>query len=215
MANRTIQLLGQGYGASPAQVTVTANGTTVFSGTVNTVNESLPPQPTDIMLSDVLCAFEVDGAITGEIPMTCSVTAGTVIFTQIIGNYVWIPNPIYTSEQRAILNNPSVPWADKTAIWSSEATPPFSQQDIDTLNDSAASWASKQAILEAHNCYQSINSGLNTYNFIASTDPRNSVTINGVAQTPDRSGLPGTWWWTIGAGSILGYQCDTDLFAPV
>lgn len=215
MANRTIQLLGQGYGASPAEIVVTVNGSTVFSGTVNTVNEPLPPQPSNIMLDDVLCAFEVDGAITGEIPMTCVVSAGTVIFTKIIANHVWIPNPIYTSQQCATLNDPTVPWADKTAIWSAAANPPFSQQDIDTLNDSAAPWATKQAILEAHNCYQSINSGVNTYDNVASTDPRNAVTIDGVVQTPDRSGLPGCWWWTIGAGTTLGYQCDTDLFAPV
>lgn len=215
MANRTVQLLGQGYGASPAEITVTVNGNTVFSGTVNTVNQPLPEQPTNVMLNDVLCVFELDGAITGEIPMTCATSAGTVIFANILSNHVWMPNPIYTTEQCATLNDPTTPWADKTAIWTQAANPPFSQQDIDTLNDPTAPWSEKQAILEAHNCYQSVNSGSNTYRYVSSTDARNSVTINGVAQTPDRSGLPGTWWWTIDSGSTLGYQLDTDLFAPV
>ena len=90
MANRTVQLLGQGYGASPAEITVTVNGNIVFSGTVNTVDQPLPAQPTSVMLTDTLCVFELDGAITGEIPMTCAVSSGTVIFTKILSNQVTI-----------------------------------------------------------------------------------------------------------------------------
>ena len=215
MANRTVQLLGQGYGASPAEITVTVNGNTVFSGTVNTVDQPLPVQPSDQMLDDVLCAFEIDGAITGLIPMTCTVSAQTVIFTKILSNHVYINNPVYTQQQIDTLNDPTVPWADKTAIWSTEANPPFSQQDIDTLNDPAVSWPTKEAILVAHNCSTGINSGANTYGSVASTDPRNSVTVDGVVQTPDRGDLDGVWWWTINSGSTLGYQLDTDLFLPV
>ena len=71
MATRTIQLLGQGYGATPAQITVTANGNTVYSGPVNTVNEPVPLLPnTQLSLQNILCTVEIDQAFVGQMPMT-------------------------------------------------------------------------------------------------------------------------------------------------
>jgi hypothetical protein len=55
------------------------------------------------------------------------------------------------------------------------------------------------------------SSGANGYvdlDISGGTDPRNTVTIDGVAQTPDHSELPGTWWWTIDATSTLGYNLE-------
>ena len=211
MANRTIQLLGQGYGSSPAQITVTANGNTVFSGTVNTVDQPLPIQPNpDLILTNILCTFEIDQAFSGQMPMTCSVSSGTVIFTEINGNYVGVPNPVYTFEQLLILNNPDTPQADLVAIYTQVASPPLSQQDIDTLLDPASTQAQKNAVLDAHNCLVFISTGPSGYGPIDSSDPRISVIIDGIVQTPDRTDLPGVWWWTITTGSSLAYQLDVD-----
>jgi hypothetical protein len=211
MANRTVQILGQGYGSTPAQITVTANGTTVFSGAVNTTDQSLPALPNaDLDLTNVLCTFEIDQAFSGQIPMTCAVSSGTVIFAQIYANYVAIPNPVYTSEQLAILFNPATPGPDRLAIYTQVANPALSETDIATLQNPTTTPEQRNAILAAHNCQEATSSGANGYGAIDNTDPRSSVSINGISQTPDRGDLDGAWWWTINTGSSLAYQLDVD-----
>jgi hypothetical protein len=37
-------------------------------------------------------------------------------------------------------------------------------------------------------------------------DARSNVTINGVAQNPDTSGLEGPWWWTVNSTATLSYD---------
>ena len=211
MANRTVQILGQGYGSSPAQITVTANGNTVFSGTVSTVDQPLPALPNlGLTISNILCSFEIDLAFTGQIPMTCAVSSGTVIFAQINANYVAIPNPVYTPEQMAVLENPTTTYAEKVTIYTQVANPPMSQTDIDTLLDPASTQEQKNAIIAAHNCKTQISSGVDGFGAIDDTDARSSVMVNGIAQTPDHGELPGTWWWIINTGSTLAYQLDVD-----
>jgi hypothetical protein len=167
------------------------------------------PNP-DIDLSNVLCTFEIDTAFTGQIPMTCAVSAGTVIFAQISANYVSIPNPVYTQAQIDTLTNPATTQADRVAIYTQVAVPELTQSDLDILLDPAATPEQKQGILFAHNCTTYISSGADVYGPIDNTDPRSTVVIDGIAQTPDHGELAGTWWWTIYTGSTLAYQLDVD-----
>jgi hypothetical protein len=209
MPIRTVQILGQGYGSTPSQITVTANGNTVFSGTVDTVNQPLPVLPNpEINLNNVLCTFEIDTAFVGEIPMTCAVSAGTVIFTQIYANYVPILNPVYTPAQIDTLSNPATTQADRVTIYTQVAVPALSQADIDVLLDSTSTPVQKNTILVAHNCTTYISSGATLYGEIDNTDPRSSVVINGTPQTPNRGELAGAWWWTINTGSTMTYQLE-------
>ena len=213
MPIRTVQIQGQGYGSTSAQITVTANANTVFSGTVNTVDQPVPSLPNaDIDLSNVLCTFEIDTAFTGQIPMTCQVFSGTVIFADILANYYGrIPNPVYTPEQIAILNDPATPQADRVAIFTQVAVPALSQAEIDLLLDPATPLSEAKAITAAHSCQATIPSGPDLYRPIdVSDDPRSSVVIDGIAQTPDHSELPGAWWWTITSGSTLAYELNVD-----
>ena len=211
MAIRTVQLLGQGYGTNPAQITVTANGNTVFLGTVPTADQPVPALPNlEINLNNILCTFEIDTAFVGEIPITCAVSAGTVVFSEIYANYVAIPNPVYTPAQITTLTNPDTTQADRVAIYTQVAVPALSQADIDILMDPAATPEQKNAILVAHNCTTTISTGASGYGFIDNTDPRSSVVIDGIVQTPDHAELPGTWWWTINAGSTMTYQLQVD-----
>ena len=209
MPNRTVQLLGQGYGSTPAQITDTANGNPVFSGPVNTVDQPLPVLPNPaINLDNILCTFEIDQSFAGQMPMTCAVSSGTVIFSLIMANYAEIKNPVYTQEQLVILSTPATPIADNVAIYTQVANPPLSQADIDALLDPAVTRTQKTEIIIAHNCQTRISSGVNGYGVIDNTDARSSVVIDGIAQTPDHGELPGTWYWRINTGSTLAYQLD-------
>lgn len=217
MANRTVQILGQGYGSNPAEITVTSNGNTVFSGTVNTLNQPLPELPDpSVQLTNVLCSFEIDAEFTGQIPMSCTVSSGTVMFADIQTNYKQLPNPVYTTEQFSTLIDSATTQVDRVAIRQSVANPPLSQQDIDILSNPPYLTEQQTEICVAHNCTTSISSGPLGYGPINKDgDPRSSITIDGIPRTPDHQGLPGPWWWTISNGSTLAYllevNCNVDL----
>lgn len=212
MATRTVQILGMGFGSSSARVTATANGTQVFTGTVTTVNQPVPQLPNFDLLPDqtILFTFEIDTAFTGQIPMTCTVENGTVIFGDIQANYVPIANPVYSPEQISTLQNPSTTRSQKLAIWTQVATPPFTAEELATLEDPNTSSATVAEITNAHGCAITVGSGASVYSSIDDTDARSNVVIDGVAQLPDRGDLPGTWWWTINNGSTLSYNLDVD-----
>lgn len=95
MTMRTVQLLGYGYGATPANITVVFNGQTVFSGNTPTQDTPLPAMPADQDLLDnvtVLATFELPMDTQGQIPMSCVVNNGTVIFADIVANYCQAQN---------------------------------------------------------------------------------------------------------------------------
>ena len=212
MANSTIKFLGQGYGATPAVVTITANGNTVFSGPVDTVDQLRPVLPnTSLNLVSNVGTFEIDRTFKGQIPITCTVTSGTVIFAQVMINNVELTDSVYTPEQMAVLGNPETTQADRVAIYTLVAEPPLSQQDIDTLLDPATTTNQANAILVEHNCVINWVSGDDGWYQVNHTgvDPRSAVTIDSVSQTPSRD-LTGTWWWTVFSGSTMSFQLTVD-----
>lgn len=212
MAIRTVQILGQGFGSNPASVTATANGTQIFSGTVATLNQPAPAMPNFELVPEqvVLFTFEIDTAFTGAIPMTCTVDTGTVIFGEIFANYVGVPNPVYSPEQLAILTDPAVPYSEKLTIYTAVATPPFTTEEMAILEDPAVPYnPNKTAILNSHNCGLTVSGGSTVYGGIdGTTDPRDNVYIDGLAQTPDHDELAGAWWWRVSNESTLTYNLE-------
>jgi hypothetical protein len=88
MTNRTVQIIGYGFGDTPANVTATVSGTQVFSGNVPTVNPPIPPMPDRA----VLFTFEIPMDLVGNIPMSVTIENSPVVFAQIYANYCNVVN---------------------------------------------------------------------------------------------------------------------------
>jgi hypothetical protein len=210
MTMRIVQVLGMAFGSSPAEITVTANGTQVFSGTVTTVDQPLPNTPDPAIIADQvpLFTFEIPIDFAGQIPMVCTVNKEAVIFGQVLANYTVIRNSVYSDEQIATLNDPSTTRTQMFEIWNPVANPPFTPEEAAVVQDTSLPWATVQTVLYAHNCATTTSSGSAFYADIDTTDARNDVAIDGVVQEPDHGELPGTWWWLIDEGSVLSYNLD-------
>lgn len=210
MTNRTIQILGQGYGTEPATMTVTYGGIEVFSGSVNTLPpEDIPSLPNlAIGLDTVLMSFEVPVSYSGTQAMTCTVTSGMVIFSQILANYQSVPNVIFTLADLEVLSDPGATPAEKIAIVSPLAVPPLTAEEITVLESTNPDdFPAQKEILISHNVWFTTSGGSDFFADVdGTTDPRDNVTINDVPVTPDHGSLPGTWWFQISQGQTLGYD---------
>jgi len=94
MTARTVKIFGQGFGSTSAEISVTLNGNSIYTGAVPTLDQPVYSLPDPDLVSTVpeLCNFEIDMDASGNIPMTCTVLSGTVIFAQILANYCTIAN---------------------------------------------------------------------------------------------------------------------------
>lgn len=215
MTNRTVQIKGYGFGSTPAEITVTLEGTNVFTGAVTTIDGTPPPLP-NIDLKDettTLCTFELPVDFAGEKAMTCSVTSGTVIFAQIDANYRPIENPVFTQAEYNQLTSPTTRRAEQIQIWSAHAVPPFTSEEITTLQSTDPSLGDEQlAILTTHGVEFIVSSGSTGFGDINSgSDARANVVIDGTPVTaPHSPEYEGTWWWRLGSGSTIAYSLIVD-----
>lgn len=92
MATRTFQLFGKAYSTTgQVSLTVTWNGSQVFSGTVTTINSAPPGVSLDL---EQLATWDGTTDLTGNVPLTIAVTGGSLYFGLIKGNYCgWEPTP--------------------------------------------------------------------------------------------------------------------------
>jgi hypothetical protein len=94
MTTRTVKMFGLAYGTTPAEISVTLDGVSVYTGTVTTADIPVPSLP-DANLTPTtveFCNFEIPMDTNGTIPMTCTVLSETAIFAQIKANYCVIAN---------------------------------------------------------------------------------------------------------------------------
>lgn len=212
MPNRTIKLLGHGFGSTDAEITVTLEGTTIYTGPVTTVDQSVPDLPNLELLSDQveLCSFELPIDFSGQKSMTCTVTNGTVIFADIKANYCKIINPVFTSSDLEILSSPTSTPQEKYNVRASHAVPPFTAEEESYLLAHGAD-AGGLVILNAHGVATIISSGSTVFYEIDADDARSNITIDGVEKSPVHAGdYAGTFWWVIPNGSVLAYDLDVD-----
>lgn len=207
MTNRTLQFWGQGYGSTPATVTVSLGGTTIYTGEVPTIDAPRTPWPDQALL---FTAGEIPVEFSGSIPMTYTVNSGTVVFAWIYENYIPVTNPIFTPEQLAILTDPTTTRTEALAIVEPLATPPFSSAELAVLEDPSTPDSEFAAILTAHGVNLWISGGPSYFNSnFWPGDCRENVIIDGVPQStpiPRPEELSGDWFWELSQGSTL--VCD-------
>ena len=88
MTTRTFKQQGQAYGSSPASIVATINGTVVYSGTVNTIDEPIPTFPNlDINPNAELFTWEQDVTSSDSSTLELTVTGAPLLLTQSLANY--------------------------------------------------------------------------------------------------------------------------------
>lgn len=215
MTNRTVQIKGYGFGSTPATITVTLEGVTVYTGNVTTSNTIPPTLPNPVLTPDTvtLCSFNIPVDFAGEKAMTCSVSNGIVIFAQIDANYTTIQNPVFTEYDYAFMMNPSTSPAKRVEILSTYATPPFTSEETAILESTDPALLTQQlTIMETHGVSFTVSSGAGGfYDINTGSDSRANVVIDGTPITPPHSPeYEGTWWWKIASGSTIAYDMIVD-----
>jgi hypothetical protein len=214
MTNRTIKFNGQGFGNVPVTVTVTANDNIVYQGVINTVDQPLPlpsyhPDPVATLFD-----LQIPLDFVGSFPMSVTCDTGFGMFLlDSDTNYNLIPNPIYTSEQFAIVSGPNKSTAGLD-IFESLANPPLSQQDIDVLSNPNSTDSECDAIVSQHGLSIWLSSGADNYNSdFYNGDARTTVALDDYPVAPPTPRLPGytgDWTWIIPAGSTLTFVFNVE-----
>ena len=128
-------------------------------------------------------------------------------------NYTSIPNPVYSSEQWAVISvDPRS--AESLGIETALASPPFSQAEIDTLSDPSTSETNYYLILNQHGVLPYVPGG--AANFSANFwqgDCRTSVTLDGASIEPPSPRPPeqnGDWTYVAPVNSTLAYTLNIE-----
>jgi SAM-dependent methyltransferase len=197
---KSLRFLGKVNDLNDAIVTVTLGQETVFEGMI-----------AQDRAHDIL--FEVPGIpqnYTGLIPMTISISQGSLTMGEILINHGYTPNPRFTEHTKSKIKSVSS-WSEKILILSEITDPEFSADQLEFLQrDDPAIWNQQEQLLYKHQCHlahtdsdlwESSNKWSNVQ------DARQNVIIDGVCQTPQRdSAATGTWHWTVSAGQVLSYD---------
>jgi hypothetical protein len=215
MTTRTVQMFGLAYGSSPAELAVTLDGISVYTGTVATSDTPIPSMPNLSIVDSTVefCNFEIPVEFDGTKPMICTVNNGTVIFAQTKVNYVPIQNPVFSESDLNIILNLSLPPSERVAVFASHAVPPFSAAEIAILESTDPVDQSAQlAIVTAHGVALQISSGsTGFYDINSGFEARANVVIDGTPVTPQHSSeYEGTWWWKLASGSTMTYNLVVD-----
>lgn len=205
MPTRTNKLIGKIWGdpANPAILTVNYNGQQVFSGPAPTVSGTYDPTIPEDQL-DVLATWQDDSSTAGNIPVTISVTGGTLHFLHIL------MNEITSQVELSLKENP---------VWPGYAPSSLEElmNDRGTLSDEEfqAKYSAPKSftydvtdvtVITPIESYFRLPTVINSQ-----TDGKNSVFVDGVDVT--RS-VPltslGSWGYRVGDGSTLTYTQIVD-----
>ena len=228
MANRTIQFCGYAYGNVPVQLNAHINGQTVFSGTVDTLNENIPDTQVDMTNAPPLFSV-VESALfpttfAGSYPMTVSVATGHgILLCATNSNYMksFTNIVIFSGSISGTTLNVSSVTSGEIIIGQGITGPGVTGTTIISGNGSTWEVNTSQTVSETtingsvshagtadvfFDCYNGIPA-----NSEGTTDSRSSVQINGVSQVPPLSTSLGQWTWQVDAGSTI--ECNLNVSA--
>jgi hypothetical protein len=213
MTNRTIQILGQGYGSTPCTANVTFNGNTVFSGQISTIDSPIvyrfPSEQTNLI------SFEVPMELSGTFPVTIEFTGTDVFVSAVLANYCAQYNPVYTPADIATITDPESTSSEKLAIWIPLADPALTSEDIAVLE--TGSWQEQQAVLAQHGLVLTTSTGPEIFSAVAMPQCKTNVQINGVAVAPPYPLPPessGEYGWEIpGINNVGTFSFDLVIIA--
>jgi hypothetical protein len=169
-----------GSNNSGATGTITINGTEVFNG---------PFLGTDVLSQGETAtgSVDIDNALAANLrisaPTSITVTGGEIFVALTQWDYEPEPNPVYSAEQLAILNNPETTRSEQVAIYNTVAVPPLSPADeAMLLSTDPVDRSARQAVLVAHNLTTYIQESANFGYGITPADAecnRANVLLNG------------------------------------
>lgn len=94
MTIRTFKQKGQAYGSSTASIVATVDGVVVYSGTVNTLDQSMPSFPDlENSYGVDLFTWQEDVTFSGTQTLSISVTGSDLLLTDSVANYITIEDP--------------------------------------------------------------------------------------------------------------------------
>ena len=99
MTTRTFKQYGQGYGATPATITVTLGGLQIFGGDIATLDQPVPDMPIvpGENLGVELYSWTKDLAFQGTNALQITVVDGTFLISKSVANYFKYINPTLPS----------------------------------------------------------------------------------------------------------------------
>lgn len=205
MANRTIQIFGQGYGTTPCTINAVFAGNTVFSGPIPTVEDT--PSQSDVVPTQVLFSFDVPMSLQGNFPVSISFSGEKLLIREVKANYAIKTNSIYDANETAILKPllipppPAPPHTDMVAVFTSKANPPFSQEEIDFLTSADLQYQGQmfRETLLAHGCEFKQTSGPLEFLFVSPAQSKTNVSVNGEPQLVSTmpQSLDGEWGYYV------------------
>jgi hypothetical protein len=87
MTTRIFKQFAQGFGSETVQVTVTLGGNLIYSGTVATLDQPLPPMPSEgVIIDNVAWQWEESADFEGQKSLEIAVTSGTLLLADSFAN---------------------------------------------------------------------------------------------------------------------------------
>lgn len=170
MATRTLQFYGIAYGSEPVTITADFNGAEIFNSTISTING--PVNTTDPW-NDTYAMFtaEINSNLITNIPFSFSVSGnGTAIISRIDANYLYEPNPIYSTADYDILMNTNSSTTLVAETMDKYANPPFTPTEMALVESTnPGDTVARRALLESKNLQPFVATGANVYNPVQTT----------------------------------------------